>query len=112
MAIQILVKKLKWTKVALREWNKRVFGHTLDHIDALEKQVEEIEQKLQLNWEEDLERELHLVSSDLATWRHREETQLAQMAKLKWEVDGDRNSIFSCLPSQQEAKACDGNAFK
>ncbi|KAF5481361.1 hypothetical protein F2P56_002018 [Juglans regia] len=53
-AIQILTRKLKPTKVVLREWNKRVFGHTLGRIDALEKQVEEIEQQFQVNWEENL----------------------------------------------------------
>ncbi|XP_040996134.1 uncharacterized protein LOC121242320 [Juglans microcarpa x Juglans regia] len=58
-AIYILTRKLKQTKVALREWNKRVFGHTLSCIDALEKQVEEIEQQLQLNWEDKLESKLH-----------------------------------------------------
>ncbi|XP_041001625.1 uncharacterized protein LOC121247323 [Juglans microcarpa x Juglans regia] len=82
--ILCLSKKLKHTKVVLREWNKRVFGHTIGRIDALEKQIEEIELQLQSNWEVNLERELHEAVSNLAGWRHREEMRLAQMAKLKW----------------------------
>ena len=86
-----LSKKLKHTKVVLREWNKRVFGHTRERIDALEKQVEEIEFQLQSNWEVSLERELHEVVSNLARWRYREEMRLAQLAKLKWKLEGDSN---------------------
>ncbi|KAF5459741.1 hypothetical protein F2P56_019662 [Juglans regia] len=90
----------------LREWNKRVFGLTLGCIDALEKQVEEIEQQLRVNWEENLERELHMVCSDLASWWRWEEIRLAQMAKLKWKVDGDRNSKFfhACLANKRRKR--------
>ncbi|XP_041027049.1 uncharacterized protein LOC121267267 [Juglans microcarpa x Juglans regia] len=75
--IQILTRKLKQTKVVLREWNKRVFRHTLGRIDALEKQVEEIKQHLLVNWEGNLERESHMVVSNLASWQRREKIQLA-----------------------------------
>lgn len=53
--IQNLIMKLKQTKVALRAWNKRVFGHTVHHIATLENRVEELELKLQLRWEEDID---------------------------------------------------------
>ncbi|KAG2690483.1 hypothetical protein I3760_09G188800 [Carya illinoinensis] len=105
-AIYNLSRKLKMTKVALREWNKRVFGHTLSHIDALEKQVEEIEQQLQLFWEDNLGKELQEAVSDLTNWRRREEMKLAQMTKLKWKLEGDRNTKFhhACLANKRRNK--------
>ncbi|XP_041016179.1 uncharacterized protein LOC121258703 [Juglans microcarpa x Juglans regia] len=102
--LQILSRRLKQTKVImLQEWNKRVFGCTLGRIDALEKQVEVIEQQLQTNWEVNLERDLQEAVSDLASWRRREEIRLAQMTKSKWKVEGDRNSKFfhACLANKR-----------
>ncbi|KAF5469005.1 hypothetical protein F2P56_013110 [Juglans regia] len=105
-AIQNLIMKLKQTKVALCAWNKRVFGHTVSHIVTLEERVEELELKLQLHWEEDIDRELQGAILDLAIWRHREEIRLSQMAKLKWKVDGDRNSKFfhACLANKRRKR--------
>lgn len=66
----------------------------------------DIEQQLQLNWEDNFEMELQEAVSDLARWRRKEELRLAQMAKLKWQVDGNRNSKFFhvALPTKEEKK--------
>ncbi|XP_035542088.1 uncharacterized protein LOC118344796 [Juglans regia] len=90
----ILACKLKKVKVALREWNKRVFGRTNTHIESLEAKVEGLEGCLQREWDIDAERELVLASDELNSWRRREDIRLAQMAKIKWNMEGDRNSKF------------------
>ncbi|KAF5480776.1 hypothetical protein F2P56_001492, partial [Juglans regia] len=98
-----LAFKLKITKVALREWNKQNFGHTNMHIISLEKQIEELEKKLQQNWDDSTERDLIVASADLDNWLCREDTRLAQMAKLKWHMEGDRNTKFfhACLANKR-----------
>ncbi|KAF5447233.1 hypothetical protein F2P56_032801, partial [Juglans regia] len=90
----ILACKLKKVKVALREWNKRVFGRTNTHIESLKVKVEGLESCLQREWDIDAERELVVASDELNSWRRREDIRLAQMAKIKWNMDGDRNSKF------------------
>ncbi|KAF5465372.1 hypothetical protein F2P56_015386, partial [Juglans regia] len=83
----ILACKLKKVKVALREWNKRVFGRTNTHIESLEAKVEGLEGCLQREWDIDAERELVLASDELNSWRRREDIRLAQMAKIKWNME-------------------------
>ncbi|XP_041021763.1 uncharacterized protein LOC121263023 [Juglans microcarpa x Juglans regia] len=94
MGLVILACKLKKVKVALREWNKRVFGRTNTHIESLEAKVEGLEGCLQREWDIDAERELVLALDELNSWRRREDIRLAQMAKIKWNMEGDRNSKF------------------
>ncbi|KAF5462709.1 hypothetical protein F2P56_018695 [Juglans regia] len=89
-----LASKLKKVNVALREWNKQVFGRTNAHIAFLEEKVEGLEGTLQREWDVDAKRELVLASAELSSWRHREDMRLAQMAKIKWKMEGDRNSKF------------------
>ncbi|XP_042974814.1 uncharacterized protein LOC122306449 [Carya illinoinensis] len=76
-----LATKLKQVRVALREWNKRVFGRTTSHI-------------------------AHLEEQELSSWRRREDIRLAQMTKLKGKLEGDRNSkcFHACL-GKKEAEA-------
>ncbi|KAF5458831.1 hypothetical protein F2P56_022832 [Juglans regia] len=89
-----LASKPKKFKVALREWNKRVFGQTNTQIAILEEKVEGLEHSLHSNWNNEVERELVRYSTELSTWRQREDMRLAQMAKIKWRMEGDRNSKF------------------
>ncbi|XP_035543586.1 uncharacterized protein LOC118347673 [Juglans regia] len=88
----ILACKLKKVKVALREWNKRVFGRTNAHIESLEAKVEGLEGCLQREWDIEAKRELVVALDELCSWRRREDIRLAQMTKIKWNMDGDRNS--------------------
>ncbi|KAF5477571.1 hypothetical protein F2P56_004196 [Juglans regia] len=78
-----LASKLKKLKVALREWNKRVFGRTNNQIAILEENVESLEHLLQRDWDNDIERELVRCSNESSSWRRREDIRLAQMAKIK-----------------------------
>lgn len=45
-----------------------------------------------MGWDQEADRELLLASAESASWRRREDIRLAQMTKLKWQVDGDSNS--------------------
>ncbi|XP_041009336.1 uncharacterized protein LOC121253382 [Juglans microcarpa x Juglans regia] len=63
-------------------------------IAIFEEKVEGLEHLLQSNWENEVERELVRYSTELSTWRRREDIRLAQMAKIKWRMEGDRNSKF------------------
>ncbi|KAF5445223.1 hypothetical protein F2P56_034289 [Juglans regia] len=89
-----LATKLKKLKVALRVWNKSVFGRTNTQIAILEDKIENLENLLQRGWDDDIERELVRSSNELSSWRLREDIRLAQMAKIKWRMDGDRNTKF------------------
>ncbi|KAF5475128.1 hypothetical protein F2P56_006969, partial [Juglans regia] len=89
-----LTSKLKKLKVALLEWNKRVFGQTNTQIAILEEKVVGLEHSLHSNWDNEVERELVRYSTKFYTWRRREDIRLAHMAKIKWRMEGDRNSKF------------------
>ncbi|XP_035539663.1 uncharacterized protein LOC118344032 [Juglans regia] len=89
-----LATKLKKLKVALRVWNKSVFGRTNTQIAILEDKIENLENLLQRGWDDDIERELVRTSNELSSWRIREDIRLAQMAKIKWRMGGDRNTKF------------------
>ncbi|KAF5471922.1 hypothetical protein F2P56_008681 [Juglans regia] len=89
-----LGSKLKKLKVTLREWKKRVFGQTNTQIAILEEKVEGLEHSLQRDWDNDVERVLVRYSTELSSWRRREDIRLAQMAKIKWRMEGDWNSKF------------------
>lgn len=65
--LEIQVAKLKKTKVAVREWNKKVFGRTNEKIDMLEIQVETLQNRLQLGWDVEVARELSNSSTHLAS---------------------------------------------
>ncbi|KAF5481740.1 hypothetical protein F2P56_002370 [Juglans regia] len=73
-----LAMKLKKTKVALREWNKHIFGHTTMHINALERHIEELDHKLHINWDEATERDLLISTAELDIWLQREDTRGGQ----------------------------------
>ncbi|XP_040987210.1 uncharacterized protein LOC121235034 [Juglans microcarpa x Juglans regia] len=89
-----LASKLKKMRVALREWNKRAFGQTNTQIAILEEKVEGLEGNLQGVWDEEVERELVGSYKELSSWSRREDIRLAQMEKIKWKMEGDRNSNF------------------
>ncbi|KAF5441980.1 hypothetical protein F2P56_037074 [Juglans regia] len=89
-----LALKLKKLRGALRVWNKQIFGRTEFHLQEIQAQIDSLESALQQDWDPTTERELLVKTAKLANWRSREETRLAQMAKLRWNVEGDQNSKF------------------
>ncbi|XP_035546399.1 uncharacterized protein LOC118348568 [Juglans regia] len=97
------VTKLKVNYQQSKEYSKLL--EKLMNNKEVPTRVKEIEQQLQVNWEENLE-EVHMAVSDLASWRQREAIHLAQMEKLKWKVDGDRNSKFfhACLVNKRRKR--------
>ncbi|KAF5475502.1 hypothetical protein F2P56_007302 [Juglans regia] len=104
-----LASKLKKVKVALREWNKWVFGRTNAHIASLEVKVERLEGHLQREWDIDAEREFVVAFAKLSSWRRREDIRLAQMAKIKWNMEGDRNSkLFHVWLANKRCKRIQG----
>ncbi|XP_040994317.1 uncharacterized protein LOC121240856 [Juglans microcarpa x Juglans regia] len=76
------------------------------HINSLESHVEELENKLHQSWDEATERDLLVSSSELDTWLRSEDTRLAQLSKLKWHVEGDRNTNFfhACLANKRHTR--------
>ncbi|XP_042939487.1 uncharacterized protein LOC122274516 [Carya illinoinensis] len=89
-----LVAKLKRVRVALKGWNKVVFGWTGGHIQELEARIERLEEQLQVRYEEEVELNLLASKMELDTWIHCEEIRLAQCAKVRWWNHGDKNSRY------------------
>ncbi|KAF5461902.1 hypothetical protein F2P56_017962 [Juglans regia] len=86
--------KLKKIKVALKEWNKRVFGKTDTIIKELEDRIETLDSRLQASFNDEDDKELLKSKLDLSAWRERENTRLAHLTKKSWLKDGDQNSKF------------------
>ncbi|KAG6656078.1 hypothetical protein CIPAW_05G262500 [Carya illinoinensis] len=89
-----LVTHLKRTKVALRAWNKTVFGRVEGNIRALEERMDILEDKLQHEFFEELEDDFLATKIELDLWEKREASHLGQLAKKKWLNEGDKNSAF------------------
>ncbi|XP_042950383.1 uncharacterized protein LOC122282502 [Carya illinoinensis] len=93
-ALRKMVAKLKRVRVALKAWNKVVFGWTSGHIQELEARIERLDEQLQVRYEEDVELDLLASKMELDTWTNREEIRLAQCAKVRWWNHGDKNSMY------------------
>ncbi|XP_042958229.1 uncharacterized protein LOC122293848 [Carya illinoinensis] len=79
-----LATHLKCTKVALRAWDKTVFGRVEGNIRALEERMDILEEKLQLDFSEELEDDFLATKIELDLWEKREASRLGQLAKKKW----------------------------
>ncbi|XP_035541522.1 uncharacterized protein LOC118344586 [Juglans regia] len=86
--------KLKRLKVALREWNLRIFGRTNVIIHELEIRIESLENSLQNSFSSADDHDLMDANLELSTWKGREDTRLSHMTKKSWLQDGDQNSKF------------------
>ncbi|KAF5478473.1 hypothetical protein F2P56_005031 [Juglans regia] len=89
-----LSHKLKRVKVALRDWNRSIFGRTDFIINQLEDRIAVLENRLQTCFNIDDDKDLLQTNLDLSIWRDREDTRLAHMVKKSWLQDGDQNSKF------------------
>ncbi|KAF5458685.1 hypothetical protein F2P56_022698 [Juglans regia] len=101
-----LAVKLKNTNVALREWNKQIFGRTTMHINSLESHIEKLENKLHQNWDEAIERDFLVSFAELDNWLRYKDTRLAQMSKLNWQMEGDCNMkiLHACLANKRRKR--------
>ncbi|XP_042956358.1 uncharacterized protein LOC122292186 [Carya illinoinensis] len=86
--------KLKRVKIALREWNRNVFGRTEVIINQLENRIDTLEVQLQTCFNQKDENALLRTKMDLSIWLDREDTRLAHLAKKSWLKDRDQNSKF------------------
>ncbi|KAF5458875.1 hypothetical protein F2P56_022870, partial [Juglans regia] len=76
-----LACKLKKLRVALKKWNVNVFGWTHTHIDQLEKEIVDLDSRLQVESSEEVDSALLAAKLELAEWTRREEVRLSQIAK-------------------------------
>ncbi|XP_040990989.1 uncharacterized protein LOC121238224 [Juglans microcarpa x Juglans regia] len=79
-----LAAKLKKLKVALKTWNKNIYGRVDLTIKALEEKMELLDFQLQEARDPAVEAEFLLTKMELAEWEAREECRWAQKAKRKW----------------------------
>ncbi|KAJ0103213.1 hypothetical protein Patl1_06269 [Pistacia atlantica] len=94
VGLRRLAEKLKKTKLALRAWNKKVFGHVGQNIKELDERFEVLESHLQGGYDKEVECDYLVTKLELDIWEQREELRLSQLAKKKWLSEGDQNSKF------------------
>ncbi|XP_042958231.1 uncharacterized protein LOC122293850 [Carya illinoinensis] len=85
---------LKRLKVALRDWNQRVFGRTDVIIKDIEQRIDRLDNSLQNSYSIEDDNDLLAANLELLTWKGRENIRLSHMAKKRWLIDGDNNSKF------------------
>ncbi|KAL6011070.1 hypothetical protein ACLOJK_001514 [Asimina triloba] len=64
------------------------------NIRALEERMNILEDKLQIEFFEELEEDFLATKIELDLWEKREASRLGQLAKKKWLTEGDKNSAF------------------
>ncbi|KAG2684878.1 hypothetical protein I3760_10G096300 [Carya illinoinensis] len=79
-----LVTKLRRLKIALRSWNKHIFGRMDTHIAVLEDRIKGLEVSLQCTFSEDMEDDLIASQMELSVWLDRDEKCLSQQVKQGW----------------------------
>ncbi|KAF5482289.1 hypothetical protein F2P56_002872, partial [Juglans regia] len=103
-SLNVLMNKLKRLRIALREWNKHVFGRTEFHIAELEARIRGLEASLQSEYIKDVEDDLVVSQLELSVWLEREEKRLAQQAKQGWIQKGEATSTFFRAVSRRNHK--------
>ncbi|KAF5454407.1 hypothetical protein F2P56_024075 [Juglans regia] len=116
-AMVILMIKLKRLKVALRNWNKNVFGRTEVRIENLEERIKGLERDLQEGFSEDIEADLVASQVELYAWLECEEQRISYHIKQGWLKKGEASSSFFRNMSRrkrqqvQEMKLPDGSVL-
>ncbi|XP_031287891.1 uncharacterized protein LOC116146622 [Pistacia vera] len=105
VGLRRLAEKLKKTKLALRAWNKKVFGQVGQNIKELEERLEVLDSHLQGGYDKEVECDYLITKLELDIWEKREELRLSQLVKQKWLSEGDQNSKFFHAVVNQQRKS-------
>ncbi|KAL3510129.1 hypothetical protein ACH5RR_029530 [Cinchona calisaya] len=90
VGMRILSENLKRLKIALRKWNKEIFGNVLDYILWAEAKVEQKEIDHQNNPSAENCQSLHQAQAKLSRHLRKEEMFACQKAKIKWLRNSDQ----------------------
>jgi exonuclease III len=105
----ILCRKQALTTVALKKWNKNVFGHCSTKIKELTDSIEEIQLHERTETRASQEAYLH---GELNEWLRRNETLWRQKSREMWLKEGDKNSKFFHLSTVIRRKRNSIDAIK
>jgi len=91
----ILSKKLQMLKVKLRSWNKEVFGNIHQLVKEAEAKLHDIQVQLQTSGYNETNISLEKqAQKNLELTLNKEETFWQEKSKVKWYLEGDRNTAF------------------
>jgi hypothetical protein len=91
----VLGQKLKILKEQLKTWNKVNFGNITANVNAATARVDEIQMMIDINGASDalLDQE-KLAQINLENVLHMEELFWSEKSKVKWHLEGDRNTAY------------------
>ena len=91
----VLSTKLKFLKNKFEVWNQEVFGNVHSYVTDVENSFIDVQNQIQMIGHTDpLINEENKAQSTLDDSLHKQEIFRQEKAKLRWHVDGDRNSRY------------------
>ncbi|XP_057779947.1 uncharacterized protein LOC130998549 [Salvia miltiorrhiza] len=93
--IRLVMMKLKRLRLALKNWNRQVFGNVDDQLRQLQSSLEGIQRRIaNEGYSESLFEEEVEVQARVGTILSRKSALLKQKSRINWLNDGDRNTSF------------------